>query len=84
MVQALLRAGHHRALLRTPVIITAGRLRGQRGSIAGALEDRKARGITKAVVRAGAEFELLSIESLRTDEQGDLFGGPQTKTPPAG
>lgn len=66
--------------MRTDVEVIRGPLRGRRGWIAGNLEDRARRGITKALVHAGADVELLSIENLQTVDQLELF---QTKTPPA-
>lgn len=60
--------------MRTDVDVIRGPLRGRRGWIAGDLEDRARRGITKAIVHAGADVELLATENLRAILQSDLFG----------
>jgi hypothetical protein len=59
--------------VKTYVRVTRGLLAGRTGWIAGNLEDRAARGITKAVIHAGADVELLPIENLRPDDQPGLF-----------
>jgi len=58
---------------RTDVTILRGRYRGRAGWIAGNLEDRAARGITRAIVHAGADVELLLTANLRADDQPGLF-----------
>lgn len=58
----------------TDVVINRGAWRGRVGRISGSLEDRKARGITKAIVRVDGEPpELLSIDSLQANDQLELF-----------
>lgn len=59
--------------MRTEVRVLRGQLRGRAGWIAGTLEDRARRGITKAIVHAGADVELLSIENLQSNDQLGLF-----------
>lgn len=60
--------------MRTEVRILRGPLLGRSGWIAGLLEDRAARGITKAIVHAGTDVELLETANLAREEQPDLFG----------
>lgn len=63
--------------MKTEVIILRGAWRGRTGWIAGTLEDRRARGVTKALVRIDGDLpELLSIENLRPADQLALFGSP--------
>src|SRR5579872_2866422 len=58
---------------RTIVHILRGRYRGRRGWVAGLLEDRTGRGLTKALVHIdGAEPELLAIASLAPADQAEL------------
>jgi hypothetical protein len=52
--------------------VLRGPLRGRRGWIAGCLEDRARRGITKAIVHSGADVELLEIKNLSPDRQLEL------------
>jgi hypothetical protein len=59
--------------MKTEVRVTRGPLRGRSGWIAGSLEDRAPRGITRAIVHAGAEVELLEIANLRREDQLGLF-----------
>lgn len=60
--------------MRTEIIVIRGALRGRAGWISGNLEDRTRRGITKAIVHAGDDVELLSIDSLQANDQLALFG----------
>lgn len=69
--------------MKTDVRILRGRYAGRQGWIAGSLEDRAARGITWAIVHAGADVELLKTSNLIADRQLAL-ALPETKTPPAG
>ena len=69
--------------MRTEIIVIRGALRGRAGWISGSLEDRARRGITKAIVHAGTDVELLSIDSIERADQLVLFADPETKTPPA-
>lgn len=59
--------------MRTEIIVIRGALRGRAGWISGCLEDRARRGITKAIVHAGVDVEVLSIENLRRNPQLRLF-----------
>jgi len=59
--------------MKTEVRILRGSLRGRSGWISGNLEDRRSRGITKAIVHAGAAVELLKIENLEPDAQLEMF-----------
>jgi hypothetical protein len=70
-------------MMRTDIRVVRGPLRGRSGWISGSLEDRAARGITKAIVHAGADVELLETADLVRDRQLVLFADPETKTPPA-
>ncbi len=61
-----------------------GPLRDREGWIAGNLEDRARRGVTKAIVHAGDAVELLETANLEPALQLTLaLPDPQTKTPPA-
>lgn len=71
--RASVASGSNPTTTKTPVRILRGRHRGREGWISGTLEDRAARGVTKAIVHAGADVELLSIENLRAVDQLDLF-----------
>jgi hypothetical protein len=56
--------------LKTTVRILRGRLKGREGWISGNLEDRAARGITRAIVHVeGEEPELHATASLEVAEQ---------------
>jgi hypothetical protein len=70
--------------VRTDVEIVRGPLRGRRGWISGNLEDRARRGITRAIVHAGADVELLSIENLQAVDQLDLFANKNAAGATAG
>jgi hypothetical protein len=59
--------------MKTEVRVLRGLLRGRQGWISGTLEDRRARGVTKAIVHSGREVEMLLIDSLRLDDQPGLF-----------
>lgn len=59
--------------MRTEVNVIRGPLRGRRGWIAGDLEDRARRGVTKAIVHAGVDVEVLSIENLQMVDQLELL-----------
>lgn len=65
--------------MRTNVRVLRGALRGREGWIAGNIEDRRRRGITKAVVHAGDRIELLELMNLLACDQLDLFGGGTNK-----
>lgn len=65
--------------MRTEVRIVRGALRGRAGWISGSLEDRRARGITKAIVHAGAEVEMLKTADLIADRQLALALDPPNK-----
>lgn len=69
--------------MKTEIIVIRGALRGRPGWISGSLEDRARRGVTKAIVHAGAEVELLELANLAADRQLGLFPDLETKTPPA-
>lgn len=62
--------------MKTEVRVIRGALRGRAGWISGNLEDRARRGITKAIVHAGADVELLSIDNLEQNDQLGLFECP--------
>ena len=64
--------------MRSSVRVIRGPFRGRAGSIAGTLEDRARRGITKAVVRiAGGAVELLETANLEIEAQLTLWpAGP--------
>lgn len=56
--------------MRTDVRILRGAHRGRQGWISGTLEDRAARGITKAIVKFdGAPAEVLATSSLTTNAE---------------
>jgi hypothetical protein len=60
--------------MRTDVVITRGQWRGRPGWISGSIEDRRSRGLTKALVHVdGEEPEIFSIESLKANDQLGLF-----------
>jgi hypothetical protein len=64
--------------------VLRGPLRGREGWIAGSLEDRAGRSITKAIVHAGDAVELLETANLEPVLQLAFdLPDPQTKTPPA-
>lgn len=70
----------------TPVRILRGALRGREGWISGTLEDRAARGITKAIVKLeGAPAEMMALSSLEKITQLGLFAsaGPARQHGPA-
>jgi hypothetical protein len=77
-------AGCIASVMRTAVRINRGPLRGRTGWIAGSLEDRRARGITKAIVHAGADVELLETANLIPDRQLVLFADPENKNAAGG
>ena len=57
--------------MKTLVRILRGRHRGREGWITGTIEDRRSRGITKALVHVeGEEPELLDLSSLQEQHQG--------------
>lgn len=58
-----------------------GPLRGRAGWIAGDIESRTARGITKALVHAGDDVELLETKNLESEAQLPLL--LETKKPAA-
>jgi hypothetical protein len=63
--------------VRTPVRVVRGPCRGRSGDIAGALEDRTARGITRAIVRfENGDAELLETCCLETESQLELWRDP--------
>ena len=60
--------------MKTLVRILRGRHRGRDGWIAGGIEDRRSRGITKALVHIdGEQPELLDLSSLQEQRQGVLL-----------
>ena len=70
---------------KNPVLILRGRLRGREGWIAGTLEDRAARGITKAIVHVEGELpDLYVTSSLEEARQLPLFDPPNAKRTAAG
>lgn len=70
--------------MKTFVRVLRGRFSGQSGWISGDLDDRAARGVTRALVHLASDVEMLATSSLAPAEQLDLFGdAPETKTPPA-
>lgn len=75
----------HGAAVKTPVRILRGRYRGRTGRIAGDLESRAQRGITKAIVHIDDDVTLLPTSMLAAIAQLELaLPAAETKTPPAG
>jgi hypothetical protein len=59
--------------MRTAVLVVRGPCRGRTGWISGDLEDRAARGITRAIVKFGpGDVELLRTADLAVSTQLDL------------
>src|SRR5205807_1638933 len=65
------RQGRHRGV-RTAVVVLRGPLKDRRSWISGNLEDRVARGITKALCHAGDDVELVATRLLAVDAQLEL------------
>ena len=71
--------------MRTAVTVLRGAHRGRSGWISGDLEDRAARGITKAIVKfTDAPAELLATSSLAEVTQLALAFPQNAKRPAAG
>ncbi len=66
--------------MQTAVLVTRGPLKGRRGWISGDLESRANRGITKALIHADANVELVAIAALAVDAQLELGLQPCAKT----
>lgn len=81
MGEQILRTRLCQAGVRTPVTVLKGRHRGKIGSIAGSLESRAARGVTRTVVQVGGDFELVPTSWLEPRLQLELPLAQMT-TPP--